>query len=76
MFKNLYFFSVASLKVLYTLVFDPFRQYYQREVDDLRDAKDMRVSADYGMVFSEEGARTLIINADKFFRKAAETLES
>ncbi|MBA7482260.1 HEPN domain-containing protein [archaeon] len=45
-------------------------------VDDLRDAKDMRESADYGMVFSEEGARTLIINADKFLRKAAETLES
>jgi len=45
-------------------------------IDDLRDAKDMRESADYGMVFSEEGARTLIINADKFLRKAAETLES
>jgi len=55
---------------------DPLRQYYQREVDDLRDAKDMRESADYGMVFSEESARTLIINADKFFRKAAVTLES
>jgi uncharacterized protein (UPF0332 family) len=45
-------------------------------VDDLRDAKDMRESADYGMVFSEEGAKTLSINADKFLRKAAETLES
>ena len=45
-------------------------------IDDLRDAKDMRESADYGMVFSEAGARTLIINADKFFRKAAETLEA
>lgn len=45
-------------------------------IDDLRDAKDMRESADYGMVFSEEGARTLIINADKFLRKAAEILES
>lgn len=50
-----------------------FERFY---VDDLRDAKDMRESADYGMVFSEEGARTLIINADKFLRKAAETLES
>jgi len=45
-------------------------------IDDLRDAKDMRESADYGMVFSEEGARTLITNADKFLRKAAEILES
>jgi len=64
------------LKALHTLAFDPLRQYYQREVDGLRDAKDMRESVDYGMVFSEAGARTLIINADKFLRKAAETLES
>jgi len=64
MFKNLYLFSGASLKVLYTLAFNPLRLYYQRE------------SADYGMVFSEEGARTLIINADKFLRKVAETLDS
>jgi len=44
-------------------------------IDDLRDAKSMRESADYGMIFSEEGARTLIINADKFLRKVAESLE-
>lgn len=44
-------------------------------IDDLRDAKDMRESADYGMVFSEEGARTLIINAEKFLRKSSEILD-
>ena len=44
-------------------------------IDDLRDAKSMRDSADYGMIFSEEGARTLIINADKFLRKVAKSLE-
>ena len=44
-------------------------------IDDLRDAKSMRESADYGMIFSEEGARTLIINADKFLRKVAKSLE-
>jgi len=32
MFKNLYMFSGASLKVLHTLAFDPLRLYYQREV--------------------------------------------
>jgi uncharacterized protein (UPF0332 family) len=44
-------------------------------IDDLRDAKSMRESVDYGMIFSEEGARTLIINADKFLRKVAKSLE-
>ena len=44
-------------------------------IDDLRDAKSMRESADYGMIFSEEGAGTLIINADKFLRKVAKFLE-
>jgi uncharacterized protein (UPF0332 family) len=30
----------------------------RNNIDDLHDAKDLRESADYGMVFSEEGART------------------
>jgi hypothetical protein len=33
-------------------------------IDDLCDAKDMRSSADYGMVHYKEGSRTRIINAD------------
>lgn len=60
MFKNLYLFSGASLKVLYTLAFDPLRLYYQREVAneaDISVGSANRVLPDLvsnGLVMKEE----------------------
>ena len=51
----------------------------ERKIQRLRASRETILKelegADYGMVFSEQGTRTLIINADKFLRKAVETLE-
>ena len=44
-------------------------------IDNFRDAKDLRESADYGMVYSEEGAKTLIKNAEKFLQATETILE-
>ena len=38
-------------------------------LDSFRDAMDLRESADYGMMYSEDGARTVTRNAEKFILK-------
>ena len=47
------------------------REYY----DDLRNAMDLREEADYGMVFSEEGAIEVVEKAKKFLDKSETILQ-
>lgn len=47
------------------------REYH----DDLRNAMDLREEADYGMVFSEEGAKEVIEKAKKFLDKTGTILQ-
>ncbi|MBN2334153.1 HEPN domain-containing protein [Candidatus Bathyarchaeota archaeon] len=63
---------VEALRILFLESGRLEREY----LDDLSVAKDLRESADYGMIFSEEGARTLIANADKFIRKTTELVRA
>jgi len=43
--------------------------------DDLRNAMDLREEADYGMVFSEEGAKEVVEKAKKFLDKTETILQ-
>lgn len=61
--------SHAALQIALEELYVKRGELEREFLDDFRNAKDLRESADYGMVYSEEGAKTLIKNAEKFLRK-------
>ena len=54
-----------------------FRNQLEFEImQDFEEAMNLREEADYGLVFSEEAAASIVDNAEKFLQKAKEILNS
>lgn len=66
--------SHRALLVALTELFVKSQQLNREYVEDLRTAMDLREEADYGMVFSEEGARELTNKARDFIERIEFTL--
>jgi len=45
-------------------------------IQDFEEAMSLREEADYGLIFSEEGATSIVNNAERFLKKAREICES
>lgn len=45
------------------------------QIRNFEEAMSLREEADYGLIFSEEGATSIIHNAQKFLSKAKEILQ-
>ena len=52
-----------------------FRNQLEFEIiQNFEEAMSLREEADYGLVFSEEGATSIVDNAEKFLNKVKEIL--
>ncbi len=56
---------LTSIEALFARTGGLEREY----IDSFRDAMDLRESADYGMVYSEDGARMVTLSAEEFIQK-------
>jgi uncharacterized protein (UPF0332 family) len=45
------------------------------DIQNFEEAMDLREEADYGLVFSEEGATSVVNNAEKFLKRVKEILK-
>lgn len=45
------------------------------QIPNFEEAMSLREEADYGLIFSEEGATSIVHNAEKFLNKAKEILQ-
>jgi uncharacterized protein (UPF0332 family) len=57
------------------------REFFSNQLDpvlirDFQEAMSLREEADYGLIFSEEGAREVVDNAERFLDKAKEILHA
>jgi uncharacterized protein (UPF0332 family) len=55
------------------------RELYKNQLEseliqNFEEAMSLREEADYGLVFSEEGATNIVNNAEKFLKKVKEIL--
>lgn len=50
-------------------------QLDSEDIRNFEEAMDLREEADYGLVFSEEGATSVVNNAEKFLKRAKEILK-
>lgn len=55
------------------------RELYKNQLEseliqNFEEAMSLREEADYGLVFSEEGATSIVNNAEKFLKKVKEIL--
>ena len=49
-------------------------EFEEEAIRSFEEAMSLREEADYGLIFSEEGATEVINNAERFLKKAKELL--
>jgi uncharacterized protein (UPF0332 family) len=68
-------FREKSHYALFVALRELFRNQLEFEIiQNFEEAMSLREEADYGLVFSEEGATSIVGNAEKFLKKVKEIL--